>query len=241
MGLFKHFGLAILLAAFSGAAQAQPLMKEMALGAPDAPVTILEYASLTCPHCAAFHVATIPDLKKDFIDAGKVRLVYRDYPLDPIAVKAAQLARCVPEASYFPLLDLLFRQQRQWGSAPDPIAALIDIGKIAGLAEEQARACMNDKALEDYILNQRLEGQNKHNVSATPTLIINGKAYSGARSPAQMAEIINPILAGGQSQSGYSPEVERNSYLLGVAFGVLLAFGLVGGGLIWWRRRKTRR
>lgn len=211
------------------------LLQDMVLGRPDAPVTIIEYSSLTCPHCANFHVNSLPTFKEQYIDTGKVRLIYRDFPFEPIGTKAAQLARCMPnEDSYFRFLDILFRQQMQWSRAADPIAALVDLGKLAGLSEERARACVNDPKIEEYVLGQRIQGQ-RDGVNSTPTFVINGQPYPGARSPQQLAQLVDPIIAGG----GTSPEVERQSYWLGVAVGVLLAILLAWGAMVWLRRRKS--
>lgn len=170
---------------FAIPAQAQstdPRLQDMVLGKADAPITIIEYASLTCPHCAAFHTETLPAIKKEFIDTGKAKLIFRDFPLDQVAFMGAILARCAGPERYFTYLDVLFAQQRQWVTAQDPAAALKQIARLGGMPAEQFDKCLQDKAVGDYILAQRLEGNQKFNVNSTPTIVINGKVEPGAAS-----------------------------------------------------------
>ncbi len=151
------------------------------LGDPKAPITIIEYASLTCSHCAHFHTQILPDLKKKWIDTGKVKLVYRDYPLDQIAVKAAQIAECAGNDKYFGVLDIIFRGQPQWATGADPIAELSKPLRIAGLGEAEIKACLANDAMMAPVLNDYRSGE-ALGVSATPTLFIGGKLYRGSRS-----------------------------------------------------------
>ena len=155
--------------------------QEQVLGDPDAPVTIIEYASLTCPHCAQFHNEVLPELKERYIDPGKVRLIYRDFPLDQVALAAAALAHCAGSDRYFSMLDVLFETQSNWARADNPITALKRLGKLGGLTEEGMQACLNDEQLTDGILQTRLEGQNQYDIGSTPTFVIDGKTYSGSR------------------------------------------------------------
>lgn len=179
----------ILMAGLGAEARAQaasaggdPRLQDMVIGKADAKVTIIEYASLTCPHCATFHAEVLPALKTEYLDTGKARLIYRDFPLDNLAFAGAILARCGGPGKYFTFLNVLFAQQRQWATASDPKAALTQIGRLGGVSAEQFDKCLADKALGDYILNSRLEGNQKFNVNSTPTLIINGKTESGVPS-----------------------------------------------------------
>ncbi len=149
------------------------------LGAADAPVTIIEYASLTCPHCAAFHRDVLPEIKSEFIDKGQVRLVFRDFPLDRVALQASLLAQCVPGDSYFNLLDVLFRSQESWARNADPAAALKQIGRTAGLDEATLDNCLEDQAALDRIALRYKEGQDVFQVDSTPTFIVNGKKVPG--------------------------------------------------------------
>ncbi|MDI1286189.1 MAG: DsbA family protein [Reyranella sp.] len=151
------------------------------LGDPKAPVTIIEYASLTCSHCAHFHTQILPDLKKKWIDTGKVKLVYRDFPLDQIAVKAGQIAECAGKDKYFGVLDIIFRSQPQWATAADPIADLAKPLRIAGLGEAEIKACLTNDASMAAVLNDYRSGE-ALGVNATPTLFIGGELYRGSRS-----------------------------------------------------------
>jgi protein-disulfide isomerase len=170
---------------------------EGAIGSATAPVTVIEYSSLTCPHCAAFHEETLPGLKARFIDTGKVRLVTRDFPLDQPALQAAVLAHCAGPARYPTFVDVFFTQQENWARAPDPVAALKQLAQLGGLPATEADACLADKAMEEAVLQMRLAGQQQFDIRSTPTFIIQGKAYPGNRSVDEFAAIIEPLLAGG--------------------------------------------
>ena len=202
MPLARRTGLATLMAAVASppllapgpaAAQAAPV-REHVLGAPAAPVTMIEYASLTCPHCAAFHNDILPALKERYIDTGKVKLVMRDFPLDQLAAKAAVVAHCAGDERYFTFLDALFANQQRWARAGDPVAALQQLAMAGGLPRERVQACLSDRAMEDAVLQMRLEGQNQFKVGSTPTFIINGTAYPGSRKVEEFATIIDPLL-----------------------------------------------
>lgn len=175
-------GLGAEARAQAATAGADPRLQDMVIGKAEAKVTIIEYASLTCPHCAAFHAEVLPALKTEYLDTGKAKLIYRDFPLDNLAFAGAILARCGGPEKYFTFLNVLFAQQRQWATATDPKAALTQIGRLGGISAEQFDKCLADKALGDYILNSRLEGNQKFNVNSTPTLIINGKTEAGVPS-----------------------------------------------------------
>jgi len=164
------------------------------LGVAEAPVTVVEYASLTCPHCAAFHSQTLPQLKSGYIDSGKVRLVFRDFPLDRVALKASLLARCAPGDRYFAMLDVLFRSQETWARAVDPALALSQIGRTAGLDQATIDSCLNDQAATDKIIAEIQAAQDQFKISSTPTLIINGTKYAGALSFGQMEAVLKDLL-----------------------------------------------
>ncbi len=149
------------------------MLADRVLGDPNAPVTIYEYSSFTCPHCASFHTEILPGLKTRYIDTGKAKLIFRDFPFDRAALTAGMLARCAPADRYWPLVDVMFKQQAQWSSAADPLAALTRIAKLAGMSQERIDACLADKELADGVLKIRLEGQEKFGVTATPTFILN--------------------------------------------------------------------
>lgn len=167
---------------------------DMVLGSPDAKVTIVEYASLTCPHCAAFHVNTLPAVKAEYIEKGLVKLVYRDFPLDGLALRASMMAQCAGPDRYFGFLDLLFSRQQVWATAKDPLEGLAAIGKIGGMSDEQFKACLTDKSVEQAVLSDALEGEKTYAVRSTPTIFIDGTRYSNM-SIEQMRGILDPIIA----------------------------------------------
>lgn len=169
-------------------------LAEGTLGSETAPVTIIEFASLTCPHCAAFEADSFPPLKAKYIDTGKVRFIFRDFPLDQAALKAAVVARCAGPERYFGFLAAFFRSQETWASAPDPMAELAKIARLGGLGKAEFDACLNDKALLDGVLKSRLEGEEKYKVKATPTFIVNGVKHEGNIRPAEFDQILEPLL-----------------------------------------------
>src|SRR5258708_6350086 len=152
------------------------------LGMPDAPVTIVEYASLTCPHCAFFDTDILPKIKTNWIDTGKAKLVFRDFPLDGSAVKAAMLARCAPPDRFYGFIDVLFNSQATWARASDPTPNLSRMAKLGGMSEEQFQACMKDDAMQNKVLGSRLTAEKEFKVESTPTFFINGKRVVGAQS-----------------------------------------------------------
>jgi protein-disulfide isomerase len=191
------------LAGLGSAAIAQgqgPSSSEMALGKADAPLTIIEYASMTCPHCAAFHVETLPKLKAAYIDTGKVRLVFREFPLDEPGLRAAMLARCSGPERYFGFLDVLFKQQTTWAKAADPLQSLMQIGRLGGVGDDAFKACMGNRQMESQILANRLEGQNKHGVRSTPSFVVGGATHAGARTFEEFKALIDPLLPAGKTE-----------------------------------------
>lgn len=145
--------------------------EERSLGDDAAPVTIYEYASLTCGHCAAFHELVMPHVKSELIDTGKARLVYRDFPLDAGAVKAATLARCMPPARFFPFIASVYQTQQSWAQGEDAEGGLVKLAALAGLDEARARACMNHEALELKTIELMREAQMKYRLNSTPSFV----------------------------------------------------------------------
>ena len=144
-------------------------------------MTLIEYASFTCPHCAHFATQILPEVKKKWIDSGKVKLIYRDFPLDQTAVKAAQLAECSGKDRYFAVVDMIFATQGTWAAASDPIAELAKSLRIAGMGDNEVKACLaNDQVANGVIADYR--GGETLGVNSTPTLFINGQLYRGTRS-----------------------------------------------------------
>ncbi|MBB6260379.1 protein-disulfide isomerase [Paenochrobactrum gallinarii] len=168
-------------------------LKEMVYGKEDAPVTVVEYASLTCPHCADFTLNTFPKIKEKYIDTGKVRLIFREFPFDPRATAAFMLARCAPEDRYFPMVNVFFQQLQQWAMAQDGEAALLQIAKLAGFTQESFQACLTNQELLDDINGVRERGSS-YGVNATPTFFINGQKYAGSLSVDDMSAIIDKLL-----------------------------------------------
>ncbi|MGF1561519.1 MAG: DsbA family protein [Geminicoccaceae bacterium] len=168
--------------------------QETAIGSETAPVTMIEYSSLTCPHCASFHIDTLPVLKERYIETGKLQLVLRDFPLDQRALDGAKVAHCAGPERYPAFIDVLFKSVDDWARADDHIAALKRIGRLGGLSPEEIDGCLNDPALEDRILARQLEGQQDYGVQSTPTFVINGEVVTGNRDPEEFAAIIEDKL-----------------------------------------------
>lgn len=168
-------------------------LADMSLGKADAPVTIVEYASMTCPHCAHFHATTLPELKTKYIDTGKARMIFREFPFDPRAEAGFMLARCSKD-NYFPMVDVLFKQQQVWAAVDNAKDALLQISKLAGFTQERFESCLTDQKLLDDIRAVRARGTDEFKVDSTPTFFINGKQYKGALTIAEMSAIIDPML-----------------------------------------------
>lgn len=174
--------LAVLVAV--GAADAAPvdeMLAERALGDEAAPVTIVEYSSLGCPHCAEFHAKTLPQIKEAYIDTGKVRLVYRDYPLGGAAMAAALIARCVEPSRYFGFIDILYRGQATWAASTKPLDDLKQLSRFAGLSEADFNACLENRALLQGIQGQASQAQKEAGIQSTPTFFVNERKIVGAQ------------------------------------------------------------
>lgn len=168
-------------------------LPDKVLGKADAPVTIVEYASMTCPHCARFHEVTLPEIKTKYIDTGKARLVMREFPFDPRAEAGFMLARCSGD-NYFPMVDVLFKQQDGWAAAQNARDALLRISRMAGFTQESFEKCLTDQKLLDDVRSVQKRGADEFGVKSTPTFFINGNKYAGALSVAEMSAIIDGML-----------------------------------------------
>ena len=173
-------------------APAGPLGDQV-MGAENAPVTIIEYASMTCPHCAQFQARTFPKLKERYIDTGKVRFIFREFPLDPLAAGAFMLARCADKDKFFPIIDLLFSTQRDW-VVPNPLQPLLNVAKQAGYTEETFNACLKNQQVLDGIQNVRDRAAKVLNVESTPTFFVNGKRVLGDVSIEDLEKEMKPYL-----------------------------------------------
>ena len=187
--------LGALVVAPAQAADTEELMKpgplgEMALGDPKAPNVVIEYASMTCSHCAAFHAETWPAFKEKYIDTGKVYFIFREYPLDALATAAIMLARCAPKERYFPLVDLMFDRQGEWAFTGNPKAALLTFVRQAGFTEESFNSCLTNKEIQDGVLAVKNRGSNQFGVSSTPTFFFNGEMHKGEISIGEIDEIL---------------------------------------------------
>ena len=152
---------------------------DIAMGKDDAPVTIIEYASMTCPHCAHFSNDVFPQLKKKYIDTGKVRFIMREFPLDQLAAAAFMLARCAGKDRYYPMIETLFATQRDW-VVRAPLEPLKKIAKQAGISEQGFEDCLKDQKILDGVEQVRARASKDFKVESTPTFFINGKALKGA-------------------------------------------------------------
>ena len=170
-----------------------PPLGDRTLGKDDAPVTIVEYASMTCPHCAHFHETTYPELKKRYIDTGKVRFIFREFPLDPLAAGASMLARCADKDKFYPLIETLFQQQTKW-AVEKPIPQLMAIAKQAGIGEQTFNSCLSDQKMLDAIQAEQKRATDKFGVNSTPTIFINGRKQAGAATIEDLAKVIDPLL-----------------------------------------------
>ena len=191
--------LATHLPAFAENVPAQDLavpgpLGDIAQGPADAKVTIIEYASMTCPHCAAFHKETYPALKSRYIDSGKVRYVLREFPLDPLATAGFMLARCDGEQKYYPIVDMLFQQQRAWAGSEKPLDALRQMMRQAGFSQEKFDSCLKDQKLYDAVNAVKNRGLETLKVESTPTFFINGQRHVGNLSIDDVEKIIKPML-----------------------------------------------
>jgi protein-disulfide isomerase len=173
-------------------------LPDMVMGSEKASVTVIEYASMTCPHCAHFNEVTFPELKKRYIDTGKVRYIFREFPLDSLAAAAFMLARCTGESDstkYFAMVDTLFRQQRTW-AVEKPLPPLLAIAKQAGFTQQTFDACLANQKVLDGIESIRQRAVAAFKVQSTPTFFINGTAYPGALEIDQMAKLIDAQVKG---------------------------------------------
>ncbi|MBW8640122.1 DsbA family protein [Hoeflea sp. WL0058] len=169
-------------------------MEEMYLGDADAPVKIVEYMSMTCPHCAAFHNNTFKPIIEKYADSGKIQFIVREFPFDPRATAAIMLARCAPDDKFFPMVEVLMQQQQNWARAQDARTALLNIAKLAGFTQETFEACLTNQQLVDDVNTVKNKAVQEFGVTSTPTFLINGNRYSGNMSVDQMSALIDSML-----------------------------------------------
>ena len=178
--------------------------EDRAIGRADAPITIIEYASLTCPHCRKFHTEVLPTIKRDLVETGKARIIYRDYPIDNYALKAAMMARCAQTDKYFDLIEVLFQNQDKWMKSDNPLKALAQYGNLAGMDDDFIASCMTNAELERALLKRQQDGRTLYKVVSTPTLVFNlrnaenVRQLVGPEDPRQVSEVVNKLLSMGQ-------------------------------------------
>ena len=170
-------------------------LPDLALGSPDAKVIIVEYASMTCPHCATFHNTVLPELKTKYIDTGQVRLVFREFPLDNLAAAGSMLARCAGDNA-FAMLEVLFQKQNEWVVRDDPVSKLFDMAKQAGFTKESFEKCLTDDELLSQVEAVRTRANEQFGVSSTPTFFVNGKRLAGGGSMSDFDRALEPLLNG---------------------------------------------
>ena len=175
--------------------EAKALAPTFTLGKATAPITIDDYASLGCSHCADFHLNTLPQLKATYIDTGKVKIVFHHFPLDQASVNAALLVQCVPSAQGWDVINLLYKEQASWGHDPNYQSKLIGYGAMLGLSAKTVRACLDNSQMRTAILQGRMDASAKLQIDSTPTFILNGGAarLEGFQTFDQMAAVLNKM------------------------------------------------
>jgi protein-disulfide isomerase len=171
------------------------ILSDRILGKSNAPVTIIEYASMTCPHCSEFHTGPFQVLKKEYIRTGKVKFIYRDFPLDRLAVAAAMMARCAPKDRYYAILNIIYSTQQDWAKEADPTLALSRIGLLAGISDAKYKACVGNKEIYEGIIKIRTDGTKQYEIQSTPTVIVNGNTVKGEVTIKHLRNVIDAELA----------------------------------------------
>lgn len=184
-------------AAFADGSDASPF-SQRSIGSPKAPVTAVEYFSLTCTHCAHFGTAVMPQVKPNLVDTGKLQIIYRDFPLDQVALMAAQVARSLPPDEYYPFIEALFASQDDWAFTPgiDYKQSIFKYAALAGMDQPTYDAALANDKLKAFILQEQQEAEKLYNVDATPTFVINGKIFPGAMEYDDFASTVAQAAAG---------------------------------------------
>lgn len=206
---FTGAAVAVLTLTFSGAVFAQdaaPMSKapsadmldfldgDHVLGDPKAPVKVIEYASLSCPHCMEYHLETFPQLKEQYIDTGKVAFIYRHFPFNDPALRGAMLAECSGEGNFYKYINVLMKAQDKWAYDSNYMGALRNIAKIGGMGEEEFDACMENKEVENRVVAGMTWASDSLNIRSTPTTFVNGEKLQGFQRIEDLAKHIDPLV-----------------------------------------------
>lgn len=191
------FAALLVLCATPASAAGSKKLHDLSAGNPNAPITITDYASLTCSHCADFFTNVLPEIEKKYVDTGKIRFIYRDFPIDGYSLRAAALVQCMPESTAYAFVKTLFKNMGVWVHARDPEASLIQFAQMAGLETEKAKACISDADMLDALIERRKEASEKYNIEATPTFVVNNgeDKIVGAVSVAEFSAKLDKLLA----------------------------------------------
>jgi protein-disulfide isomerase len=202
-GLLPRFilGIAVSLilftatSTFAGKVSLSEAMAEKSIGSPNAPITMIEYSSLTCSHCAAFHTDTLPRIKKDYIDTGKVRMVFWDFPLGNLALAATMIARCSGQNNYVPIASALFLSQETWARSDAPFDAIAGVARLSGMSVDDIENCLDDRELLAAIKAKAKEAESLLGVESTPTFFIEGQMVSGNLPYEKFKDLLDMALA----------------------------------------------
>jgi len=190
-------GFGLVRPAFAQASEEEVMspgpLGEKTQGDPKAPVTLIEYAAVTCPHCADFFMHQYPEIKSKYIDTGKVHFIFREFPLNALDMAGFMLARCAGDDKYFPIVDTLFEKQKEW-VVQKPLEPLMAIAKQAGFTKETFESCLTNHQVEDGLKWVRERAAGQLGVSGTPTFFINGKRYTGNPTAADLGKQIDSYL-----------------------------------------------
>ena len=170
------------------------ILADRVLGDPSAEVTIIEYASMTCSHCAAFHAGQFQILKKEYIKTGKVKFIYRDFPLDGLALAAAMMARCAPKERYYPIVNIIFQTQQNWANKANPSEALSQIGLLSGISKDTYKACIANTDIYEGLVKIRNQREQKFKILSTPTIIVNNNTVTGGLSVKNLRQVLDAEL-----------------------------------------------
>ena len=172
----------------------EEILEPRYLGRLDAPIKFIEFVSMTCSHCADFHINTLPEIKKKYIDSGKLRLELRDFPLDGLALRASAMARLIDTNKYYKFVDMLFKKQKKWSRSENPINELKKLGRLAGLEKTKIDIAIDEISVLEAIFKMRQQAEKKYNIQSTPSFVINEQYFlSGNLSVEKFEETFKKI------------------------------------------------